>query len=294
MSNRVESRLTVIASFLVALSLVILVALSLFRESNTSITVRSCTGATGASGAPGATGQTGATGPPGKVGPKGSTGATGPQGEQGEQGTAGPAGATGGTGAPGADGLCTTVTGAPGINGVDGPRYYGSFFSTFTEQLTSQYAHAPMRLSQTVVSNGIELSDTSNTNCLQAPYCNSIKLSHTGVYNIQFSSQLAKVSANSYITADIWLAQKEVGETTFTDLPWTATEVFVPNDTDYSVAAWNFMVSAAAGDEFQLRWSSAHAQWANLRIVSGIPTGYPTGSNPPQIPGLLVTVNSVG
>jgi hypothetical protein len=297
MPNRVESRLTVIGTIVISLSLLSLLALSLFQESNTNITVRSCagatgaTGATGSSGAPGATGLTGATGPPGKVGPKGSTGATG---LPGTPGVSGPAGATGGNGAPGADGLCTTVTGAPGINGVDAPRYYGSFFSTFTEQLTSQYVHSPMRLSETVTSNGISLSDVSNTSCTQAPYCSSIKVTQSAVYNIQFSSQLAKVSGNTYITADIWLAQKEASATTFTDLPWTATEVFVPNDTDYSVAAWNFMVTAAAGDEFQLRWSSAHAQWANLRIASGSPANYPSGSNPPQIPGLIVTVNSVG
>ena len=291
MSNHVESRLTAFGTFVVALCLVLLVAGSLFRDDDANITVRSCTGATGASGAPGATGPTGATGPSGKIGPKGSPGASG---QQGAPGATGPAGATGATGAPGIDGVCSVVTGAPGVNGQDAPMFYGSFYSTFTEQLVSQFASAPMRLSQTVASLGVTLTDSSNTTCTQSPYCNAVMIENAGMYNIQFSAQLSKVAGNSYITSDIWLAKKSAGTSNFADLPWTATEVFVPNDTDYSVAAWNFMVTASAGDEFQLRWSSAHAQWANLRITSGAPGGYPIGSAPPQIPGLIVTVQSVG
>jgi len=274
-------------------------ASSLLRDSTTNITVRSCpvastmssgTGAPGSSGAPGPTGAPGKTGPHGPQGPKGATGATGPNGANGANG------ATGATGAPGADGMCTTVTGAPGLNGtngVDAPTYHGSFYSDFSEQLSARYISQPMRLSQSDSFDSVILVDSTNANCDVVPYCSAIRITQAGMYNLQFSAQLHKVAGNSYITADIWLARKNNGLQTFSDIPWTATRVFVPNDTDYSVAAWNFFIEANAGDEFQLMWSSSDSLWANLRISSGTPAGYPTGTTPPDIPGLIVTVQSV-
>jgi hypothetical protein len=185
------------------------------------------------------------------------------------------------------------VTGAPGINGLNAPTQHGSFYSTFTDQLVERYAGQPMRLSLTDFSDNVVLTDSANIDCNSPPYCTSIQFNAAGRFDVQFSAQLFKVAGNTYITTDIWLAKKSVNESVFSDLPWTATRVFVPNDTDYSVAAWNFLVQADIGDQFQLRWSSSDALWANLRILSGAPSGYPDGTRPPEIPGLIVTVQSV-
>jgi hypothetical protein len=192
--------------------------------------------------------------------------------------------------------MCATVTGAPGangINGIDAPSYHGSFYSAFTEQLTSRYVGQPMRLSNTDSTDGVVLVDDSNQVCSVAPYCSGIRFDYSGTYNLQFSAQLHKVAGNSYITTDIWLAKRSNGSTTFTDMPWTTTRMFVPNDTDYSVASWNFFIGANAGDVYALMWSSSDSLWANLRIFSETPAGYPTGTTPPQIPGLILTVQSV-
>lgn len=303
MPAQTKTNIAVGGSILTAVALVTLLAIAVFQDDSTNITVQSCVGATGATGIPGATGTPGATGVPGSTGipgTQGPTGATGKPGTTGKPGATGPTGATGAPGAtgipgiPGKDGTCTVVTGAPGIDGKDAPTYHGSFYSTFTEQLTSQYNAQPMRLNKTLVSNGVTLVDADNANCDIAPYCSSIRVANTGVYNIQFSAQGQKVTGNTFITADIWLAQKSVADPTFTDLPWTSTQVFIPNDTDFAVAAWNFVVPAEAGDEFQLKWSSAHASWAALRIHSGTVPGYPTGTTPPQIPGFILTVTSAG
>ena len=151
-----------------------------------------------------------------------------------------------------------------------------------------------MRLDTTDESNGVSIANDSGTSCGSPPYCGNIVIANAGSYNIQFSAQLLKVAGNSYITTDIWLARKRAGESTFSSMPWTATRVYVPNDTDYSVAAWNFMVTAEDGDQYQLRWASADTSWANLRVVSGTASGYPAGSEPPQIPGLILTVQSAG
>jgi len=307
-ADSVQSRLATIGSVSVALVLVSLLVASFLHDQTTNITVRSCIGATGptgntgAAGSPGATGAPGSTGTPGSPGDSGLPGPTGPQGSVGPPGSMGATGSTGApgsTGLPGADGMCTTVTGAPGVNGINGvngidaPSYHGAFYSAFTEQLTSRYVGQPMRLSNTDSTDGVVLVDDSNQVCLVAPYCSGIRIDHSGTYNLQFSAQLHKVAGNTYITTDIWLAKRPNGSSTFTDMPWTATRMFVPNDTDYSVASWNFFISANAGDEYALMWSSSDSLWANLRIFSESPTGYPTDTTPPQIPGLILTVQSV-
>lgn len=308
MSETAPTRLAVVGTVVIATLLTSLLVVSYLQDKTTSITVRSCPSATGAPGETGAPGAVGPVGPPGATGPTGPTGKTGEQGVAGAPGETGAPGITGATGprgekgdtgatgAPGADGMCTTVTGAPGINGANGtdaPMYHGSFYSTFTDQLSARYAGQPMRLSNTDSANGVSLVDVTNPTCSVAPYCASIRIQHSGTYNLQFSAQLQKVAGNSYITVDIWLARKNAGATTFINMPWTSTRVFVPNDTDYSVAAWNFFVQANSDDEFALMWSSSDTLWANLRIASGAPSGYPTGSIPPEIPGVIVTVDAV-
>ena len=151
-----------------------------------------------------------------------------------------------------------------------------------------------MRMSLTDESNGVSIRNDAGTSCESPPYCGTIVMANAGTYNLQFSAQLLKVSANTYITADIWVRRQRSGESSFTDIPFTSTRVYVPNDTDYSVAAWNFMLPSLAGDQYQLVWASADANWAALRIVSGTADGYPAGQEPPQIPGLILTVQSAG
>lgn len=297
MSQPVQSRVAVLGTISVAVILLGMLIVSVVKDSSTKVNVQSCTGITGPpgqTGAPGSTGAPGNSGAPGSRGPTGATGAPGSTGAPGATGVPGPTGAPGAQGVSGVDGVCTTVTGAPGINGLDAPRYFGSFFSSITEQLNARYTGQPMHLSEVDASNGVLLVDASNSQCNVAPYCSALRMTNAGSYNLQFSSQLLKVAGNSFITADIWLAKKSAGGGSFVDMPWTATRVFVPNDTDYSVAAWNFFVTAVSGDEFALMWSSSDSLWANLRIASGTPSGYPTSPVPPQIPGLIVTVQSVG
>ncbi|NBO17446.1 MAG: hypothetical protein EBV07_00955 [Proteobacteria bacterium] len=52
----------------------------------------------------------------------------------------------------------------------------------------------------------------------------------------------------------------------------------------YSVAAWNYVVSANAGDEFQLYWSSPDTNASLLTL------GPFTSSTRPRIPSVIMTV----
>lgn len=152
-----------------------------------------------------------------------------------------------------------------------------------------------MSMDVTDESNGVTIANDAGTSCSTAPYCGNIVIANAGTYNLQFSAQLFKSTTGNYnLTADIWIAKKAAGQSTWSDLPWTSTRVFVPTDTDYSVAAWNFMLAAQAGDQFRLMWASADTNWVRLSVVSGVPSGYPAQYQPPQIPGLILTVQSAG
>ena len=70
-----------------------------------------------------------------------------------------------------------------------------------------------------------------------------------------------------------------------TDVPNSASEVAVQGTTSETIAAWNFVVSAAANDYYELMWSSTddHIQ-IKARTANGVV---------PAIPSIILTVVSV-
>jgi hypothetical protein len=121
-----------------------------------------------------------------------------------------------------------------------------------------------------VIANGVSVVSSSR-----------ITMANAGVYDIQFSAQIDKSdSGNDEI--DIWLAKNGA------NLSWTNTKQTLVGATEEKyIAAWNFVVSAAAGDYFELMWSSADV---NMQIVT-----VPASVSParPGVPSLLVTVTQV-
>ena len=225
-------------------------------------------------------------------------------GATGATGAPGIAGTPGAPGVPGSDGVCTSVTGipgptgAPGATGPQGPSgpqgpaiqlAHGAFYSQVTQQLTARYTPVALFLTHTDISDGITATSSTGNDCDISPYCTDIRVNAAKTFNIAFSAQGFKTGANTYVSSDIWLARKRNG--TWANLPWTATRIFIPNDTDYNVAAWNWMISAETTDEYRIMWASTDANWATLRVYSGDLVGYPTV--PSEIPGLIVTVNQV-
>jgi hypothetical protein len=199
-------------------------------------------------------GPTSSTGAPGVQGP---AGVAGPQGQAGPQGNAGPAGPTGATGAVG-----------PSFTG-----YVGSFYDTTTQTNPVASVARPMMMNEVtdgqngVIARGVSVVSGSR-----------ITMAHSGTYNIQFSAQVDKTdSGNDDI--DIWLVKN--GQ----NVSWTnTTQTLVGTTTEKYVAAWNFVVSAAAGDYFEIMWSSADA---GMRILSSVAQ---TGPDRPGIPSVIVTV----
>ena len=220
-------------------------------------------GADGAPGTPGAAGSAGSTGATGAQGPAGAQGATGPQGPTG---ATGPQGATGSQGPQGADGAIGPAGSFTG--------YYGSFYDTTTQAITSINTPKAMTFNQVspgvngVVANGVSVVSGSR-----------VTVATSGTYNIQFSAQLAKTDAGND-TMDIWLRVDG------SDAEWTNTEVTI-TASQRAVAAWNFMIDLNAGQYVELMYSSADI---NTQILAAAPQ---TGPVRPGIPSVILTVQRV-
>lgn len=161
----------------------------------------------------------------------------------------------------------------------DGPAfsgYYGSFYDTSNQLNPVASIARPMTLNEVtsgvngVISNGISVVSGSR-----------ITMANTGVYNVEFSAQIDKTDSGSD-DIDIWLAKNSA------NVAWTNTrQTLTGSSGEKYIAAWNFIVSAVAGDYFELMWSSADV---NMQIVT-----VPASVSParPGVPSLLVTVTQV-
>lgn len=150
--------------------------------------------------------------------------------------------------------------------------FYGSFYDT-----TDQTGDAGDRLVMTLNNSdpwndGVSLVSGSQ-----------ITIANPGTYNIAFSAQLLKVNGNSNSHVHIWLSQNG------TDVPWSASQIGLPSNSVYIIAAWNFFFKTTTPNEYvELLWeinSNVNNQ-TFIKSTSGSP-------NYPNIPGLIVTVNKV-
>jgi hypothetical protein len=149
---------------------------------------------------------------------------------------------------------------------------YGSFYDT-TNQLnpTASIARA-ININSTATASGVSIVSS-----------NRISVDHDGIYNIQFSLQLIKTTANNG-DADIWLRYNGV------DVPNSNTVVTITDGSKGSnknVAAWNFVQAMTASSYCQIYWSAADT---GLYIYA-----IGTQSTPvrPATPSIIVTVDKI-
>ena len=145
--------------------------------------------------------------------------------------------------------------------------YYGNFFDTTTQTAVGINTYQAIRLNTTDLSNQVSIANSSH-----------IVVANSGVYNIQFSLQIDK-SQGSLAHVYIWLKKNGV------DVPNSAGEVAVQGTSSEAIAAWNYVVSAAANDYYELMWSTTdiHVE-IKARNASGVV---------PAIPSIILTVVSV-
>jgi len=88
-----------------------------------------------------------------------------------------------------------------------------------------------------------------------------IVCANTGIYNLQFSSQLDKSDAGVDI-ANFWLRKNG------TDVPYSAGNLSLQgNSPAYMMAAWNYVIQLVAGDIIELYWASPDS---NMSIYSEV------------------------
>jgi len=167
----------------------------------------------------------------------------------------------------------TGPSGAVGPSGAAGTpatqRYFLNAFDTTTQTNPSAASGNAFTYNTTVDSRGVAVVSGS-----------MIQVANSGVYNIQFSVQLEKNSANKD-DVDIWLSKNGVG------VPWSATTIVVEGSSDRNVAAWNFFLSMDTNEFAELYWHTD-----DLNVVALAASGHTVPTHP-DIPSIILTVNNV-
>lgn len=184
------------------------------------------------------------------------------------------------------DGITKQTTFDSIFDGISGSVVLTSSFNSYTSSVQSYYLSAYHTASMTapVVDTGYTMSfsttDFSYGISISGSGKNLIKIDNTGIYDIQFSAQLDKTTSTN-ATVYIWLAKNG------SNVPDSNTGVTLGGGAnDSAVAAWNFYISASAGDYYELRYGATRD---NTRILYN-----PSPSVGPAIPSVILTVGRIG
>jgi hypothetical protein len=163
------------------------------------------------------------------------------------------------------------MQGPTGPGGVLGN--WGSFYSTQDQVAASTTVAYPLTLNNTDPdSSGVSIVSNSR-----------ITFANAGVYNIEFSAQVDRVSGSGTDTVDIWFRKNG------TDIPESNTVVTVSGGASAAktVAAWNYMLDLSASDYVELVWRTSNT---NLEF-----THEPARTSPtrPAVPSIIVTAHQV-
>jgi hypothetical protein len=179
-----------------------------------------------------------------------------------------------------------TLTAGTGITITNGPsaitiaqtsatiKSYGAFHDTTTQTAAAATITA-ITLNATDLSVGVALGTPTSR----------IVITNAGIYNLQFSLQLANTSAQ-IDDVTIWLRKNGV------DVSNSAGLTGVPNKhgaiNGHVILGWNYLLTAAANDYFELYWTTDNG-------ASSIDT-YPASATPPihpASPAVILTVQQV-
>jgi len=165
--------------------------------------------------------------------------------------------------------VSATLSGSTIFNTATGS--YGSFYDTTTQ--TNPAANVPrsMSFNSTDITNGVSISGSTS------PFNTYIKTENAGIYNIQFSAQVEKTDSGTDEIV-IWLRKNGI------DLTDSATKLTLSGNGTKVVAAWNWFVSSAANDYYQIIWVSADT---GMRLYAE------PINDTPGIPSVILTVNRV-
>jgi hypothetical protein len=150
--------------------------------------------------------------------------------------------------------------------------YYGAFQDNTTQTAASANTATAVKFNTTDLSNGISVVNDGSGNPTR------VTIANAGVYNIQFSLQLEKISGSGNYVIDIWLRKNG------TNVEGTTGKIVLTGSANASpvVAAWNYVLQLASNDYVQLMWSTSNT---NAVIISE------SGSTPyPSVPSSILTI----
>ena len=145
----------------------------------------------------------------------------------------------------------------------------GAFQSNITQSGSANVSQS-MNFETTDISSGVSIASNSR-----------ITLENSGTYNIQFSAQIDRVSGSGTDTVHIWLKKNgtnvsaSAGAVTISGLAAAAK----------TIAAWNYVVDAAANDYYELVWEATDS---NIQLINQA-----AGGNIPSTPSIILTVTQV-
>ena len=140
----------------------------------------------------------------------------------------------------------------------------GAFQSNITQSGSANVSQS-MNFETTDISSGVSIASNSR-----------ITLANSGTYNIQFSAQVLADSGAD----DVYIWLKKNG----TNVSASAGKVTLANNEEL-IAAWNYVVDAAASDYFEIVWQSTNGDAVLLTETAS--------GNIPSIPSVILTVTQV-
>ena len=168
--------------------------------------------------------------------------------------------ASGGTGPTG-------PTGPTGAGGV--LAYYGSFYDSTDQVLTSTTGAQAVNIGSTFESNGVSLQSGSQ-----------VKFTYAGTYTVTFSAQLSNTNA-AIQTARLWFRKNG------TDVSDSNSVVDVPGThggvDGHILATVNYVATFAANDYIQVYWNGTSTDLSIEQLPSA------TGPVRPAVPSIILT-----
>ena len=155
------------------------------------------------------------------------------------------------------------------------PRNYGMFQDNTTQTNAGALADPVeaniMSFDTTDFAYGVSIVDDTK-----------VTIANKGVYTLQFSSQFSRAGGAGFSTVEVWLKKNGV------NVAESNTSLNIPQSGGKSVAAWNFLIQANAGDYYELAWYSDDADVEMWHSAEG------TDPARPEIPSVILTVTQIG
>jgi len=144
---------------------------------------------------------------------------------------------------------------------------YGYFYDTTTQTAASINTAYGMTFNSVGFSRGVTIGTPTSRIYVDRP----------GIFNIQFSAQLDKISGGTAFIF-IWLRVNGV------NVPDSASQVRIQGNNAEIVAAWNYLHEFNAGDYFEIMWSTDDTSCQILAAAASAPV--------PGIPSVILTVTN--